>query len=478
MSHWRYSAVTAEPVNVPAFEPVTADPGPTGKSSPPRDHSTAKRVYDVVFATFGLILLSPVLGLIALMVKLGDGGAVFYRQRRIGQYGVPFFIIKFRTMIPDADKRGLSITSNGDRRITRVGRLLRKSKLDELPQLWNVLRGEMSLVGPRPEVPRYVALYTPEQTTILNYKPGITDLASLRFREEESLLHAGDAAEQFYMEQCVPRKLELNQEYARHANLLTDTWIILQTVCPYWVGVMGIYAFILSASFAAAHALVSNFSASAWGPFALQLPLVVGLQLICLLARRQYKGLLCYFGLSELGQTSLGLVQAGLMLVGFRIVGGASFAAPNIILTDLCTSLLFLAGFRVLLRLWRERTESDLPQTLTSPVRVGIIGAGSLGARLASCLLSQRKLGKIPVAFFDDDFAKWQKQIHHVPVIGMPECLAQGWSEKLDEVIIALPEASAARLQKIYDFLAGTRLKVYTLEWLLPARMHQNAGDQ
>jgi hypothetical protein len=381
-------------------------------------------------------------------------------------------------MVPDADKRGLAITSNGDQRITRVGRLLRKTKLDELPQLWNVLRGEMSLVGPRPEVPRYVELYTPEQRAILNYKPGITDLASLRFRDEESLLHAGNAAEQFYIEQCVPRKLELNEEYARHANLLTDTWIILQTLCPYWVGVMGIYAFILSASFAAAYALVSNFDPSAWAPFALQLPLVVGLQLICLLARRQCKGLLCYFGLSELGQTSIGLLQASLMLMGFWLVGGSSFAAPNVILTDLCTSLLFLAGFRVLLRLWRERTESDLPLTTSSAVRVGIIGAGSVGARLASCLLSQRKLGRVPVAFFDDDFAKWQKQIHQIPVIGMPECLAQGWSEKLDEVIIALPEASALRLRKIYEFLAGTRLKVYTLEWLWPVQTHQNPENQ
>src|SRR6185369_14620667 len=106
------------------------------------------------------------------------------------------------------------------RRITRMGRLLRKTKLDELPQLWNVLRGEMSLVGPRPEVARYVELYTSEQRAILNYKPGITDLASLRFRDEESLLHAGDAAERFYVEQCIPRKVELNQRSEEHTSEL------------------------------------------------------------------------------------------------------------------------------------------------------------------------------------------------------------------------------------------------------------------
>jgi lipopolysaccharide/colanic/teichoic acid biosynthesis glycosyltransferase len=434
-------------------------------------------VYDVAFAAVGLILLGPFLGLIALLVKLGDGGPVFYRQRRIGQHGIPFLIIKFRTMVQNADKLGLSITSNGDRRITRVGKLLRKTKLDELPQLWNVLRGEMSLVGPRPEVPRYVELYTPDQRTILNYKPGITDLASLRFRDEESLLHAGEGAEQFYIEQCIPRKLQLNQEYARNANLLTDTWIILQTLCPYWVGVMGMYAFILSLSFGAAYALVTNFDGSAWGPFGRQLPLVVGLQLICLLARRQCAGLLCYFGLSELGQISLGLAQAAMMLTGFWLVGGGSFAGPNVILTNLCTSLVFLAGFRVLLRLWREQAESDLPQT-DLPVRVGIVGAGSAGAKLARCLLAQKKLGRVPVAFFDDDFAKWQKHVHQIPVVGMPECLAQGWSEKLDEVIIALPDASAARLKKICEVLAGTSLKVYTVEWLWPVQTNQNPGNQ
>ena len=138
--NWRFSTVTAEPTPVAAFEPVTTDLGTGGHGSPRPGNKVAKRVYDVFFATLGLILLGPFFGLIALLVKLGDRGPIFYRQRRIGQYGIPFSIIKFRTMVPDADKRGLSITSNGDRRITRVGRLLRKTKLDELPQLWKSFR--------------------------------------------------------------------------------------------------------------------------------------------------------------------------------------------------------------------------------------------------------------------------------------------------------------------------------------------------
>lgn len=465
----KYSLLTAERASAPGVERLGAVQGPAGNGSPCPPNNTAKRVYDAFLSFVGLVLLSPLFLLIALLVKLADGGPVFYRQKRIGQYGFPFFILKFRTMVPGAEKLGLSITSNGDWRITRVGRFLRKTKLDEVPQLWNVLCGEMSLVGPRPEVPRYVELYTPEQRVILRYKPGITDLASLRFREEESLLRAGEAAEQFYVEQCVPRKLQLNEEYARKANLLTDTWIILQTLCPYWVGVLGLYAFILAGSFWLSCALITNFHVTG-RQFVQQLPLVTGLQLICLLARRQCRGLLCYFGLSELWEISMGLLQAALMLIAFYLVaGGGSLPRPNVILTNLCVSLVLLAEFRVLLRRWRERAESELPSA-DVPVRVGIIGAGSLGTQLARCLITQKHLGRVPVAFFDDDFAKWNKQIHEVPVVGMPECLLQGWCEKLDEIAIALPNASPERLQQIDQFVTRTGLKFYALEWPWPAR--------
>lgn len=430
----------------------------------------AKRLYDLFFATLGLILLSPLLLLIAIALKLADRGPVFYRQRRIGQHGVPFFIWKFRTMIPGADARGPSVTSHGDVRVTAIGRLLRRTKLDELPQLWNVARGEMSLVGPRPEVARYVAHYTAQQREILKHKPGITDLASLRFRDEESLLQSSAAMEQFYVAQCLPRKLQLNQEYARKANVLTDTWIILQTICPYWAGVLGVYAIILGASFWFSRELAANFapSHSAWLQFAGQLPLVVGLQLICLLGRRQCHGLLCYFGLPELRQVTLGLFQATVLLFGFSLVAPYALPQRNLLVIDLFTSLLFLNGFRVLLRLWRERAEGELPMPEGSQRRVGIIGAGTVGARLALYLNTQKALGRTAVVFFDDDFSKWQKRIHEVPVAGMPECLLEGWSDKLDEVAIALPGASPARLEQLHQLCQGTQLKVYNLQWPLP----------
>ena len=200
-----------------------------------------KRLFDIVGATVGLVLLTPLGLLIALAIKLSDGGPIFYRQTRIGQFGKPFRIWKFRSMVLEADKLGLPLTPEADGRITWIGRFPAPAKLDELPQLWNVLVGEMSFVGPRPEVPRYVEQYRPEQRDILRYKPGITDVASMLFRNEQALLQGCTNVEDFYLRYCLPKKIELNREYARRASLAQDLWIILQTLCPYWLGVLAAY---------------------------------------------------------------------------------------------------------------------------------------------------------------------------------------------------------------------------------------------
>ncbi len=194
-----------------------------------------KRAFDLCGALAGLVLTGPVFFVVWVMIKLDDGGPLFYRQTRVGQSGRLFRIVKFRTMNPGADKAGPSITASGDHRVTRAGRVLRKAKLDELPQLWNVLRGEMSLVGPRPEVPRYVELYTADQREVLRLKPGITDEASLAFRDEEQMLAQAGDAEKFYVERCMPEKIRLNLAYARSANLWRDCAVIGRTVWNVWM---------------------------------------------------------------------------------------------------------------------------------------------------------------------------------------------------------------------------------------------------
>ncbi|MFZ1595653.1 MAG: sugar transferase [Anaerolineae bacterium] len=183
----------------------------------------------VVAAAVGLMLLSPLFCWIALWIKLTSPGPVFYRAVRVGQDGRPFRLYKFRSMIAGTDRQGPGITATGDPRITRVGRFLRRAKLDELPQLLNVLKGEMSLVGPRPEDPRYVALYTPEQRRVLAVRPGITSAASLAFRHEEQLL-AGEDWETHYRARVLPDKLALDLAYLARRTLLSDLALILRTL--------------------------------------------------------------------------------------------------------------------------------------------------------------------------------------------------------------------------------------------------------
>ncbi len=192
--------------------------------------SFAKRAFDLAAGLGGLLLLSPLMVVIAILIKANDGGAVFFRQERIGRGGRAFQIWKFRTMVPRASELGLSLTPAGDSRVTRIGAWLRAYKLDELPQLFNVISGEMSLVGPRPEVAKYVDTYTSQQRRVLDLKPGITDRASIIFADEGVLLGKHADPEQFYIENLIPEKIRINLEYADRATPLTDLATVLETV--------------------------------------------------------------------------------------------------------------------------------------------------------------------------------------------------------------------------------------------------------
>jgi lipopolysaccharide/colanic/teichoic acid biosynthesis glycosyltransferase len=187
-----------------------------------------KRAMDIISSALGLIVLSPVLLVIAAAIKLHDGGSVFYRASRVGRYGAEFKLYKFRSMVANADKLGPAVTGAADKRITPIGRFLRKTKLDELPQLINVLTGDMSLVGPRPESPKYVAYYTDEQRHVLDVRPGITSPASVAYRHEEAMLR-GDDWEQFYIDEVMPAKLAIDLAYVEKASVLQDFRIIWKT---------------------------------------------------------------------------------------------------------------------------------------------------------------------------------------------------------------------------------------------------------
>lgn len=190
----------------------------------------AKRLVDVLLSVGALAALAPVLAVAALAIKLDDGGPVFFRQERVGQQGRPFRIWKFRSMRAGPRDGARLVTVAGDPRITRSGRWLRRSKLDEVPQLLNVLAGEMTLVGPRPEVGRYVARYTGAQAQVLALRPGITDPASIAFIDEEERLAAAADPERTYVETIMPAKIAINLAYAERANLWRDAMVIARTV--------------------------------------------------------------------------------------------------------------------------------------------------------------------------------------------------------------------------------------------------------
>ena len=189
-----------------------------------------KRILDFVLSLLGIIALSPFLIIISTAIKLDSKGKILFLQNRVGRYGEEFKIYKFRTMINNAENIGTKITIGNDNRITRIGVFLRKYKIDELPQLLNVLKGDMSLVGPRPEVPMYVRFYNDEQKKVLSVRPGITDIASLRYRNENDILGNVKNPEEYYINVIMKEKLELNLEYIKKSNIFLDIYLIIFTI--------------------------------------------------------------------------------------------------------------------------------------------------------------------------------------------------------------------------------------------------------
>jgi len=200
-----------------------------------------KRTIDVVGSIVGLILLLPLFVIVTIIIKLDSSGPIFFRQERVGQGGRPFRIFKFRTMCVGAERLGTALTVRDDKRLTRAGRFLRRGKIDELPQLLNVLAGSMSLVGPRPEVPQYIEFYTPEQRSLIqSMRPGMTDYASILLRDESSLFDPESDPVETYRRKLLPVKLSCYRRYVREMGTLTDLRIILATVLLLVVDWLGI----------------------------------------------------------------------------------------------------------------------------------------------------------------------------------------------------------------------------------------------
>ena len=189
-----------------------------------------KRLFDIILSFFSLILLIPCFIIFAIWIIIDSKGGACFRQSRVGRNNKDFNLLKFRTMFIDSDKHGLLTIGEADKRITRAGKFLRKYKLDEFPQLWNILIGQMSFIGPRPEVRKYVDLYTADQMEVLNVRPGLTDYASMKYIEENKLLGESDDPEKTYIDIIMPAKLALNRKYIQEQSLATDIRILFRTI--------------------------------------------------------------------------------------------------------------------------------------------------------------------------------------------------------------------------------------------------------
>jgi lipopolysaccharide/colanic/teichoic acid biosynthesis glycosyltransferase len=194
-----------------------------------------KRIFDITAAALGILVLAPLFAVVAVLIKLDSVGPIVYKQERVGRGFRRFWIYKFRTMVHESRQNARPLTVGADPRITRVGWFLRKSKIDELPQLWNVLKGDMALVGPRPEVPRYVEMFRNDYEVILEVRPGLTDLASLKYRDEASILGHAENPEVEYVIRLLPDKIRLAKEYIQRSSLAYDLRLIARTILKVFV---------------------------------------------------------------------------------------------------------------------------------------------------------------------------------------------------------------------------------------------------
>ena len=450
---------------------------PRPESLGKRIDAALRRLLDLAAALAGLILLSPLMLAIAVAVRLASPGPIIHRSRRTGQGGREFPLLKFRTMIVGADRAGPGITLDQDPRVTRLGRWLRSHRLDELPQLWNVLVGDMSLVGPRPEDPRYVAHYTPEQQAVLQVQPGITGPAQIAFRNEaERLRHAADP-EATYIRDIMPAKLSIDLAYLARRTVWTDLALLFNTLRIY-IGnriLLPLDVLSLTVSYAVSFAIrFDNIRfveqlALYWPVF---LPILV-IKLAVFEFAGLYRRLWRYASVRELlsvvAAVGLSSTLSGVLIIIFWIWPETTFFSGfprSVIAIDAMLTLLLVGGLRFASR-WRHEADSTAarPVLATDEKRpVVIAGAGDSGAMVARELLRNPQLGYQLLGFLDDDPDKQGLRVHGIHVLG-PLADLPRWVADLgaEEVLIAMPSAPGSVVRRVLDLARTAGVQVRTL---------------
>jgi FlaA1/EpsC-like NDP-sugar epimerase/lipopolysaccharide/colanic/teichoic acid biosynthesis glycosyltransferase len=418
-----------------------------------------KRTLDLVASALGLLVLWPLFLVIAALIKAEDGGPVMFRQQRIGRNLKAFFILKFRSMVVDAAEKGPAITVRGDERVTRVGRMLRTAKLDELPQLWNVLRGDMSLVGARPEVPRYVDLFRAEYTEILRIRPGITDPASIRYRDENELLDRAEDAEREYVERILPEKLRLSRNYARNASVGWDVQLVFATLASlfypartvervvdwltplrFWVGfAIQVGALLAADILALMIRFDSHVPPTELVTFLRVLPVVLLAQVLWLHAFKLFHSVWRYAGVRDLRNITFAIVAAQFTWwFAAKWILHVTSHSRGVAAIDALLAIAFLSGIRIARRLHRELKPGGMPLK-----RVLLVGDEDPMARLARELMERSGSDCEVVGMVNGDPRRRGVRIHGVPVLGTKNELDEILRRtEPDEVLVAMPDAS------------------------------------
>ena len=455
-----------------------------------------KRAVDTLGAFIGLVVCMPLFALIAFLIKVNSRGPVLFRQVRVGRGFRPFCLYKFRTMGQDASSKGGELTIGDDARVTRIGRFLRQLKLDELPQLFNVLKGDMSLVGPRPEVPYYVEKFKEDYRDVLMVRPGLTDLASLKYIDEQTVLGKAARPEDEYTNTILPEKIRLARLYIEHASLVFDLAVIAQTLLQ----LLGLRSVILKVTDRDNHDEVAVFESSVvfqllakyrrpiivmidlvlivlayysafWLRFDGQppadvtqlflstLPWLVLIRAIAFMVFRLNEGLWRYVSIWDFKKI-VGGVLAGTMAFYVLVNWGFSVTGypRSIYIIDSILLIGFLCGIRIAVRLFRER------KVLRKTKRVLIVGAGDAGENIVREMQTHSTSSYTPIGFVDDDVSKVGKRIHGVKVLGTRQDLSRILhTHKPEEVLVALPGTQSAILREITAVLAPFNVRIKTL---------------
>lgn len=456
-----------------------------------------KRTFDVCMAALGLLLTAPLLTLISVLIKLDSPGPVIFRQVRVGQGFRPFAIQKFRTMAVDTPGACLPLTVGQDPRITRIGRILRKFKLDELPQLLNVLKGDMSFVGPRPEVPRYVERLRSDFSEVLSVRPGITDLASLRYIDEAALLAYSSDPEEEYQLKILPEKLKLAKLYIRHMSLRFDIAIVIQTLLH--IARLPIVVFTLPELKTA----VESPLASPWtslSSFILRWrkPIIVVLDVVLIILANYFAFVLRYdgnipegeintfeqtvlalvairgvafalFGLNEglwrytsiwdLQNIMAGVLTSTVVFYGWvHWVMGISSYPRSIFAIDAILLIGFLAGVRLSSRVLRDKPIFQKKR------KVLVVGAGDSGERVVREMKTRTVFNCQPIGFVDDNVSLLNQRIHGVRVLGAVQDLPKLVEEfKPEVVVVAVPDSTPEFLRDLVIKLEPYNISIKTL---------------